>query len=276
MFLRGYQTITAASSIGGKCVRTKVVSGSAADGLLSETKYFLTGNKWEVLDFGRVNIPYSSTLADSESTDSTKIIIQCSSDIDDPVLYFFDIVLMPTDEWIGCFTNTSMEDYTQFGRGLALDVDSIKNQKTALRGMLTAAGSDLISGQYMPDGGVATFKENEDQRLWFLAMNRYLMWDEDDSGVNNKVFFECTTATYLLDGIETGLIIVNETDGSSGIISSVEGTKIYATLFGGTGNDFDDNDVCHVITPTWVSYPETCHKVQAWTNPRYLSARGSR
>jgi type IV pilus assembly protein PilY1 len=62
------------------------------------------------------------------------------------------------------------------------------------------------------------------------------------TGSNDAVMLTDENADFVNDGIETGDLIFNTTDGSYGSITAVTATTISATLAGGSDNDWDKDD----------------------------------
>ena len=74
------------------------------------------------------------------------------------------------------------------------------------------------------------------------------------TGGNNEAILTFGTGTWVIDSL-IGATISNITDGSSGVITDNDGTTITATLAGGTGDDWDTNDIFTIdVSSLWFQY----------------------
>jgi len=88
---------------------------------------------------------------------------------DFPSLYFLDLILIPSDEWLGDFVDNALSLSTALSNGRTFEIDSIYYPKTELRGLVRASATDTINAIYIPLApGPATLQPNANQRLWFL------------------------------------------------------------------------------------------------------------
>jgi len=86
-----------------------------------------------------------------------------------PSLYFMDLILIPSDEWVGDFVDASLSASTALSAGRSFDIDSIDYPKTEMRGLVRSVATDAIQAIYVPLApGPVTLQPNADQRLWFL------------------------------------------------------------------------------------------------------------
>lgn len=257
-------------------IRLKISTGSGGIFSLSDTMYCQTINDWHVIDFGQISIP-SANILGSSIGDQMSIIIQCSAESNETDLYLYDLILVPSDEWAGSFEDTRRNDNSFIDYNKRINIDSITVPKEDLRGIVGWADAlEAVRAIYVADGnGPMILQANSDQRLWFMSSNYFVFHGTHDGG-DDMSNFEDADGDLIRQGVKVGQTIVNETDGSSGVITQVSSTEAFATMTGGTGNDFDDNDVVHVITDDLVSYPEVAFEVSMWKQQRYLAARGSR
>lgn len=133
------------------------------------------------VDLGQISI-LPTAIRSSEFIQSLVLYLETktSADLDYGTAYIYDIILIPADEWSGCFgipkiTGTSVLTY-----GSGLDVDGITTPK-----QYRAMQYDTLPMQYGPvqfsasqSGYTADwsriassepiFQDNADQRLWFL------------------------------------------------------------------------------------------------------------
>lgn len=170
VFLRARQAGGAAGDIG---VRLRFESGWGGASKTTETKYFSTTNAWQLLDFGRVDLPSTDTKAD-EGFDRLAIWIATSAASGTPYAYFYDLILFPTDEWAGSFKDPGTIGYlgSRYGIGHRyLDIDSIGRPKNPLRAILRYE-DDIQITAWEPgmNSSFAILQPNEQQRLWFLTL----------------------------------------------------------------------------------------------------------
>ena len=83
-------------------------------------------------------------------------------------------------------------------------------------------------------------------RATIHANNRNInCWSGRQDGGDNKSILTDSTQAWTVDAL-IGMQVFNQTDGSSGFITDNTATTITATLAGGTGNDWDDDDVYEI------------------------------
>lgn len=230
-----------------------------------------------LVSLGRLNMPASGVVKVTEIGQDLTIAIEASSDGGHNYMIFYDLILLPADEWLGFFFDDVANLDTPIQYGQKLLIDSVLNPKLPLRavGQSSSAG-EFIKSIWSPDAnGPAMLQANTDQRLWFLTGLRGVVSVADNSGTNNKSYFY-NSGGYLVEyGIKIGQEIYNLTDGSHGIITAVTPTTINTDLHGGADNDFDNGDVMLVFTDYMTSCFEALYKIKLWYARRYLSARGS-
>lgn len=259
-------------------VRLQVANGSGGVTFTTDSKYIYSTDNFYLIDFGRIQLPISGQLRSSELADSMTIAIQASSASGTPNLYIHDLILMPTDEWSADCVDTALETDSEVGRSGSydkyLDIDST-NPKQPIKSLVRRYGSDLLTSVYKTvSSQPAQLKPNVDQRLWFLAARAYASGTH--TGADNASSLTDAAAGLLGCGVKVGMIIYNATDGSSATITAVTNTTVAGTLAGGTGSDWDTNDVWYVICPNWVADPEICNSIQLNGVSRYLYPRGSK
>lgn len=82
-------------------------------------------------------------------------------------------------------------------------------------------------------------------RIRNLQVNRTVS-SGTHTGVNNVATLTDAAADFIAEGVLTGMIIKNITDGSQGTITARTATTITAVLISGTDNDWDTGDVYEV------------------------------
>jgi len=85
--------------------------------------------------------------------------------------HFYDIILVPIDEWAGDFTTIT---YPRTASDLAetlLDLDSIAYPKQQIRALVRQASTDRIKDIFAPvTNGPAIWQANQKQRYWVFSM----------------------------------------------------------------------------------------------------------
>lgn len=100
-------------------------------------------------------------------------------------IYFQDLVLMPVDEWAGTFdagvTTTSAQlQASWLGANRYVDMDSIRNPRRFIRGMLnTIAGA--VGDYRCITNGPAVLQSGRSQRLWFFTTRHTATTNEQSS-----------------------------------------------------------------------------------------------
>jgi len=258
-------------------IRLQVRTGSGGVKKTTDWLNFPNCNDWQLLDFGRVVIPASGVLGASDLGDEAALVVQIWSSEATLVVNLYDLILIPTDEWAGDFTDNAYEDDSGVSNDKLLDVDSVGLPKVDIRSMVREADSDFITSIYLPvTPEPAILQANADQRLWFLTARAVVTGTH--TGANNATTLTDTGASFLTSNVEAGQIIYNVTDDSVGVVgSTVTATTISdCSLAGGAGDDWDTNDEYVIIAPNWKSEPWNLHSVQLYANARYLGMRGDR
>jgi len=89
---------------------------------------------------------------------------------DFPGLYFLDLILIPSDEWMGDFVDEALSVSTAWSNGKVFEIDSIVYPKTEMRGIVRHSATDAINAIYVPlTPGPAMLQPNAQQRLWVLV-----------------------------------------------------------------------------------------------------------
>jgi hypothetical protein len=223
-------------------------------------------------------VPVSGLLSSNDLGDESEIAIQVWSSIAALTVKFYDLILIPVDEWAGDFVDKALEDDSDVCGGYLLDVDSVTYPKRDIRALVRRADvAGYVRSIYEANTpGPAILQSNQNQRLWFLTARGVVTGTH--TGANNQTTLTDANASFLTSGVETGQVIYNITDGSAGFVgATVTATTITdCALDGGTDDDWDTGDEYLIVCPNWKSEPWNCHTVQLWCNPRYLSMRGNR
>lgn len=260
-------------------VRLKIQSGSGGISKVTQFKRFVGWDKngetfkdWQLLDFGRVDLPSSDLFRITEIPDQLNIVVQiANANGTDLVVNLYDVVLIPIDEWAGDFIDSALENDSGVGNGRLLDIDSVTYPKRRIRSLVrTADASEFITASYQPiTPGPAILQSNADQRLWFLTA-RAVYLGEDTAGAGATLTDD--HADFLRAGVEPGMTAYNITDSTSATITSVTKTTcVCNSAIWAAGEDY--MIICNGI---YRSEPWNCHSIQLFCNPRYLSLRGDR
>ena len=165
-FMRGQQT---AVTVGNVAVRLVITTGSGGVSWTSETKYFTTLNAYQLIDFGRITLPVSGLLSD-EIADQTTLAIQASATSASDYLYIHDLILIPTDEWAGDFTDGVNTASSTLINGKIIEIDSVTNPKKSITAKVKSSTSGLVSAIWSATAnGPLALQPNTTQRLWFLT-----------------------------------------------------------------------------------------------------------
>lgn len=166
-FLRYQQSGTA----GDITFRLKITTGTGGISTYGETKTPPTTNDFQIMDMGRITLPVSNLIRQSEIPDSTVIALQCTAASGTPNLYVYDLILIPTDEWAGEFVDTVNTADSAVEQGKMLEIDSLKDPKqTIIAKVKTSDANEFISSIWQTNAnGPAILQANSSQRLWFLC-----------------------------------------------------------------------------------------------------------
>lgn len=175
-YLRVYRDAGVSSDF---AVRLQIVSGSGGITHTTESRQVQSTVAFEVLDFGKAQLPVSGAMQPDELGDVTQIMIQVSTASATPNLDMFDLILMPTNEWAGDFVDRANETDSDLGRSTGqdrfLDIDSLTNFHRAIRAMIkhyrSVDGKHVVSNWQPNANGPAILQANVSyQTLWFLTM----------------------------------------------------------------------------------------------------------
>lgn len=171
-FVRAYQ---AAGSAGDVRVRLQARTGSG--GLLMTTDHAVfdgvgANYDWQALDMGQVELPPAGLMTSSELGDEMAFVIQVWSSVGTNYTWFYDLVLIPVDEWSGDFVDQALTTESGLENGYSLDVDAITLPKAwETRALVrTSNALHLVRSKWQSRAVVdAVLQANADQRLHFLA-----------------------------------------------------------------------------------------------------------
>lgn len=172
-FVRAQQTD---GTVGEITHRLQVKSGSGGILYTSPEVQYITKNGWQLLEFGEISLPVSAYLDYDELGDSSVIALQTkNSSGAQRIMYFYDLILMPADEWIIDAVDEAKTTSSIIGQVSSvkryLDVDSISIPKVPIRALVRQdnANNLIVSSYKAVSSDRAILKPDIQQRLYFLA-----------------------------------------------------------------------------------------------------------
>lgn len=133
----------------------------------------VAGQEFEVLDFGRVELPGMPDMAIGEIVDIIYVDINIGVDPAGAVgdLYLYDLTFMPVDEWSGEFLYNVTGTQSILGSGRYLSVDSIISPRSLIRAHLADANNnDVFAPWRIVTSGEIIHQANADQKMWAFSM----------------------------------------------------------------------------------------------------------
>jgi len=152
-------------------LRAALFSSTSTAFFTSPTIYTAIIGEVQLFDFGQFVFPPTSH---QENTDYYNLvfIIDAGSDSTTPDLYFYDLILLPIDEWAGDFLNPSSDASTVLGTftvNRRLEVDAISYPRVPYSAVLKQVTDEAVVTNWQPvTSAPAILQANADQRLWFL------------------------------------------------------------------------------------------------------------
>lgn len=243
--------------------------GQSSPAWTSETRYIDRSAFRTILDFGRLSIP--------KTNDSITFIISIGAETDNRIIHIYDLILMPMDEWGAIVSDSAGGRYTSVRSGYRLSVgDAFTTIPWRSAEKILNDSMDTFTRWINDANGTPILQTEKEQTLWTLSSTYYAYPFTDNSGVDNKAYGYTSSAQYpLYIYIREGDVVYNITDGSFGVVTSVTATSVYATLMGGTDNDFDNGDSIIVMTKALEFNSSVLYSIELYTNSRYLLTAGS-
>lgn len=159
--------------------RVRAAFGSGGGVSDSRTKFPTGSASWEALDLGILIIPaIQSNFTAQEVADSLTLKIQGKASAAGSAIFINDLVLMPTDEWAvdAYAVDPSASSASKLLGGDFLEIDSVSNPKMSITTYNRNPARQIISRYQSTHNGPAILQANNQQRLWFLAMNYETYW----------------------------------------------------------------------------------------------------
>lgn len=150
-------------------VRLQFVTPWGGATFTTESQYVDTTYIWQSLDFGEVSIPASDTFGPDDLPRVTRVFVQvATSGAAIGTLAFYELVLIPVDEWSADICDVAELNLSQLQAGTYLDVDSITYPKREMRARVIGASDDSIWSIYRSVGPQpAVLRPDKAQRIWF-------------------------------------------------------------------------------------------------------------
>jgi hypothetical protein len=232
-----------------------------------------TYNDYQLLDMGVVALPVSSLFQQVELPDTFVITVQVASAAATNLrVEFYDLCLVPVDEWAGDFSDTAFEDDSGVGNGQMLDIDSVSFAKQPIRALVKSAdATEYISAAYKAKTAPPAFLQHDaDQRLWFLTARGVAKGEQTGGG--SGTILQDSYQDFVDAGVKPGMVAYNVTDGTSAVIASVDSaTQITTATLGSVWTAADEY---LIICPNWRSEPWVVHSVQLFGTERWKAVRG--
>jgi len=130
-------------------------------------------NPFQVIDIGSIEIP-SSVIRDTEEVDEFRMYVrlQCTVAAAMPDIIFYDLILLPIDEWVGDFNDIVRNgSYTAVTGARYYDIDSILYPKRPIRTMVKNQTDDEVELIYQVRAErPLPLHPYERQRYWFFCL----------------------------------------------------------------------------------------------------------
>jgi len=173
-YLRGRQTAGNAGDIRAQLLTR---GGNVDAYTTSDSDAFTRVNPVQLLDLGEVSI-LPLQLTSDEIVYSYTWVIQLSSSNAAAVADFFDLILIPVDEWTAEIFNNNVQAGLGARRsslgGRYVDTGAIANQKLSQRALLKVWSTEHVNGSWtIITNGQPMWQSNVAQRLWVLADGFY-------------------------------------------------------------------------------------------------------
>jgi hypothetical protein len=168
VFLRATSVSASAS---GLSVRLQFISLTGGITQTTVTYQPTTARQQEAIDFGQITFPVAGFLKTSELSDTFQIIIQAGSTSTTPDFYFYDIILIPVDEWALDAVDVVNTSLSVNGEDRFLDIDGL-TPKTDIRTLVRYDNVDEVAvSEWNPiTNGPPILQANARQRLWFFCV----------------------------------------------------------------------------------------------------------
>lgn len=134
---------------------------------------------WQVIDLGEISIPQGKML-----TETTEYGLTIDIENSDPAdVYFYDLIIMPTDEWAADFYDWKKGGYiSSAAQDQRLYIDSL-TPKWQIRALVEQISTGAINFSYgATRNGPAIAQANSQQRYWYLFLRVASFVDGQERG----------------------------------------------------------------------------------------------
>jgi hypothetical protein len=124
---------------------------------------------WVLLDYGRLTIP-GPPMSVADAMQGFILRVLASSANAGRVVTFYDVILIPVDEWGGEYRDPKQVSATQIVGDQYLDVDGIYLPKRGARALVRNVTADTVTASYVPiQPSSPMLWSNTEQRLYTLS-----------------------------------------------------------------------------------------------------------
>ncbi len=159
-----------AGNPGGSYFRLITTPGGGGLARYSEYYFPQVNTDFQIADFGIIEI---QPRAPGDNYGAIKFEIEVVTTTVDQEIYFYDLILMPVDEWAtDAVDESGLAARTgAVGNGDLLDIDSVTYPRAVDQAILRQVSDGRIIGYFQNrQPGPVLLQANRDQRLWFLAL----------------------------------------------------------------------------------------------------------
>lgn len=168
-FVRGRQS---GGTAGNMEVRLGIYTGGEV--VYTENRAFTTISVPQALDMGKVRIPAFES-APTDSPNAIFLLIQSSTTSGTPELYYYDVILLPVDEWAATIGSVDTTPYTtsqMIGYYNYLDLDSVLFPRLPAPAYLRYVPDDNpVNTLRVITTGPAILQSGQAQRLWHFSQH---------------------------------------------------------------------------------------------------------
>jgi hypothetical protein len=141
---------------------------------LTRWREFEAADYFQILHMGRLQLP-GGPFTDDDVARGSIFVYSDISAVGGATVDFYDLILIPTDEWIGYFTSKGILNYlvTYLGNDFTFDIDPIMNPKVPLRALLSRdiSGDDVVYEAFRSDinASYPFLTPGNRQRIWMFS-----------------------------------------------------------------------------------------------------------
>lgn len=148
----------------------RVTYGAGGGDIIQPEQFSTADGEWVIIDFGKIDIPGRGAITTSDAM-TFEIAIRAEITVAVVSVLFYDLILIPMDEWAADLTDVVNDADSTIEEGRLLDIDSLVNPKAFLRALSRDVSTNEVTGNYLAvKNGPAMLHQASQQRLWCLAM----------------------------------------------------------------------------------------------------------